>query len=76
MQLPENYGPEYRRGFAALFPHLAKTERVPLLPFLLEGVALDPKLNQADGIHPNAEGAQRVADTVWKALQPLLRASK
>jgi acyl-CoA thioesterase-1 len=73
MQVPENFGPEYRRGFAAVFPRLAKEERVPLLPFLLEGVALDPALNQADGIHPNEEGAKRVADTVWKALRPLLR---
>lgn len=73
MQLPENYGPAYRKAFASIFPRLAKAYRVPLLPFLLEGVALEPKLNQADGIHPNAEGAKRVADTVWKALQPLLQ---
>lgn len=73
MQMPENYGPDYRRGFAAIYPKLAKEEQVPLLPFLLEGVALDPALNQADGIHPNAEGARRVAETVWKALAPMLK---
>lgn len=73
MQLPENYGPSYRARFQAIFPRLAKAYRVAYLPFLLEGVALRPELNQADGIHPNAEGARKVADTVWKALEPLLR---
>jgi acyl-CoA thioesterase-1 len=73
MQMPENYGPEYRKAFAALFPKVAKEEGVPLLPFLLEGVALDPKLNQADGIHPNPEGAKRVAETVWGSLHPMLK---
>lgn len=73
MQLPENYGPAYRKAFQAIFPRLAKAYRVAYLPFLLEGVAMRPELNQADGIHPNAEGARKVADTVWKALEPLLR---
>lgn len=72
MQMPENLGPEYRRGFAALYPRLAKEEGAHLIPFLLEGVALDPALNQADGIHPNAEGARKVAGTVWQGLSPLL----
>ena len=72
LQLPENYGPEYRAAFARIFPRLAKEYRVPLLPFLLEGVAMDPRLNQADGIHPNAEGARIVADHAWAALEPLL----
>jgi len=73
MQMPENLGPDYRRGFEALYPRVAREEGAVLLPFLLEGVALDPKLNQADGIHPNAEGARVVAGTVWKALDPLVR---
>ena len=73
MQLPENYGPSYRARFQAIFPRLARAYRVAYLPFLLEGVAMRPELNQADGIHPNAEGARKVADTVWKALEPLLR---
>ena len=73
IQLPENYGPDYRNGFARIFPRLAKEYHVPLLPFLLEGVAMEPKLNQPDGIHPNAEGARRVADHVWAALDPVLR---
>lgn len=75
IQLPENYGPEYRIAFARIFPRLAKDYRVPLLPFLLEGVAMDPRLNQPDGIHPTAEGARRVADHVWIALEPVLRAT-
>ena len=70
--LPENYGPEYRAAFRGLFPRLAKEYRLPFLPFLLEGVAMDPGLNQEDGIHPNAEGARRVAGNVWKLLEPEL----
>lgn len=73
VQLPENYGPDYRSAFARIFPRLAKEYRVPLLPFILEGVAMDPRLNQADGIHPNAEGARIVADHVWATLEPTLR---
>ncbi len=73
MQMPENLGPDYRKGFAALFPRIAKEEGATLIPFLLEGVALDPSLNQADGIHPNESGAGKVAETVWGGLEPLLR---
>ncbi len=71
--LPENYGSAYRNAFRAVFPRLAKQYRVPFLPFLLEGVALRPQLNQEDGIHPNAAGARVVADHVWKVLEPELR---
>jgi acyl-CoA thioesterase-1 len=74
IQLPENYGPEYRTAFARIFPRLAKEYQVPLLPFLLEGVAMEPRLNQPDGIHPNAEGARQVADHVWGTLNPVLLA--
>jgi acyl-CoA thioesterase-1 len=73
MQLPENLGPDYRARFTAIYPRLAREHRVPLLPFLLEGVAMDPALNQPDGIHPNAEGHRRAAGTVWKALDPVLK---
>lgn len=73
IQLPENYGGVYRTDFARIFPRLAKDYRISLLPFLLEGVAMDPHLNQADGIHPNARGAQRVAENVWVALNPVLQ---
>lgn len=71
--LPENYGADYREAFRTLFPRLAKEYRLPFLPFLLEGVAMRPELNQEDGIHPNAKGASRVADRVWKLLEPELR---
>ncbi len=73
IQLPENYGSAYRTAFARIYPRLAQEYHIPLLPFLLDGVAMDPSLNQADGIHPNAEGARRVADHVWTALDPLLQ---
>jgi acyl-CoA thioesterase-1 len=72
MQLPTNMGPEYTRAFAAIYPEVAKEARVPLIPFLLDRVGGIPSLNQADGIHPTAEGHRIVADTVWLALQPLL----
>ena len=72
--LPENYGRDYREAFRSLFPRLAKEFRTPFLPFLLEGVAMQPGLNQEDGIHPNAEGTRRVADRVWKILTPELAA--
>ena len=70
--LPENYGRDYREAFRALFPRLAREYRTGFLPFLLEGVAMDPSLNQDDGIHPNAAGARRVADHVWQVLAPEL----
>ncbi len=71
--LPENYGPDHRKRFDAIFPRVARDLKVPLLPFLLEGVAMDPKLNQADGIHPNPEGQRRVADHVWTFLRPYVK---
>lgn len=73
MQIPPNYGPEYTREFAALFPALAEEHDVALVPFLLEGVAADPDLNLPDGIHPNARGAKRVAQNVLEVLLPVLR---
>jgi len=72
MQIPPNMGPDYTAAFRELFPSLAEEFKVPLIPFLLEGVAGDIKLNQRDGIHPTAEGQAIVAETVWKSLQPLL----
>jgi acyl-CoA thioesterase-1 len=73
MLIPPNYGPEYTRAFRELFPELARTFRLPLIPFLLEGVAGNPNLNQADGIHPTAEGYDIISESVWKVLRPLLR---
>ncbi|HEX2440873.1 MAG TPA: arylesterase [Methylomirabilota bacterium] len=73
MRLPPNYGDRYADEFAEAFRMVARRTSVAFLPFLLEGVAGVPALNQADGIHPNAAGQRRVAEHVWTALQPLLR---
>jgi acyl-CoA thioesterase-1 len=72
MLVPPNMGPEYTSAFAQVFPDLAAQYELAFLPFLLEGVAAMPELNQADGIHPNLEGEKIVADTVYDFLQPLL----
>lgn len=73
MRVPPNYGARYSERFAAIFPALAKQFAIPCVPFLLEAVASNPKLNLGDGIHPNAAGHAVVAETVWKALEPVLR---
>ena len=73
MHVPPNYGPEYARAFAGVFLDVAQTTRVALAPFLLDGVAGDPHLNQPDGIHPTAEGQRIIADKLWLHLKPLLR---
>jgi acyl-CoA thioesterase I len=70
MEAPPNYGPEYTSAFRETYKDLASRYKVTLIPFLLQGVAGDPALNQSDGIHPNARGAQIVADLVWAALEP------
>ena len=72
MKAAPNLGPQYQKSFEALYSALAATRKVPLLPFLLEGVAAEPSLNQPDGIHPNARGHQALARTVLRALLPLL----
>jgi acyl-CoA thioesterase-1 len=76
MRLPPNYGGAYVDGFHAIFGDLAKRYDLPLVPFLLEGVALDAALMQADGIHPTAAAQPRLLDNVWPVLKPLLRAPK
>lgn len=73
MKLPPNYGPEYTAEFEAAFRAVAKKEKVPLLPFLLEPIALDPAVYQPDRLHPTAEAQPRILDHVWPALKPLLR---
>jgi len=75
MEAPPNNGPDYTARFRRVYPELARAYDIPLIPFLLEGVAGESSLNQADGIHPNPEGARRVADTVWQALQPVVERS-
>jgi acyl-CoA thioesterase-1 len=72
MRLPTNFGRERSDAFAAVFAEVARDKDVPLLPFLLEGVGGVPELNQADGIHPNAEGQRRVAETMHAFLAGLL----
>ncbi len=72
MRLPPNFGPEYVGAFEAVYPKLAAELHAPLLPFLLEGVAADPALNQDDGIHPNEAGNRIVARTVADFVEPLL----
>lgn len=72
MKMPANLGPDYVEAFARVFPDLAAKNHAALVPFLLAGVAGDPNLNQADGIHPTPEGHKIVADNVWKVLKPIL----
>jgi acyl-CoA thioesterase-1 len=72
MKIPPSYGDDYARGFEAIFGRLASRHGVPLMPFLLEGVAAVPDLNQPDGIHPNAEGHRRVATHVTPYLAAML----
>ncbi len=72
IELPINYGPQYRDGLRAMYRDLAREFNVPLVPFLLEGIALDPDLMQDDGLHPKAEAEPKVLDNVWPVLEPVL----
>ena len=72
MRIPPNYGPRYTREFHALYGELAKKYGVALVPFFLDGVALDDALMQDDGIHPNAAAQPRLLEQVWPKLEPLL----
>jgi acyl-CoA thioesterase-1 len=71
METLTNYGEDYRERFRSIYPELAKKNGAALVPFLLGGVAGIPSLN-VDDVHPNAEGHKIVAETVWRALRPLL----
>ncbi|MFN2397786.1 MAG: arylesterase [Gemmatimonadaceae bacterium] len=73
MEAPPNMGSRYTEDFRAVYPELASEFGASLVPFLLDGVAGVTRFNQADGIHPNEEGAEIVAEAVWRALFPQLR---
>lgn len=73
MLVPPNMGREYSSKFRTLFLELAKKNEAALVPFLLEGVGGNPKLNLPDGIHPTAEGHRIVARNVWQVLKPVLQ---
>lgn len=72
MKIPPNYGEDYSRQFEAVFTQLKKEYKLPLIPFLLEGVAAKKELTQPDGLHPLGAGYKVVADLVWETLQPML----
>ncbi|MBI4885463.1 MAG: arylesterase [Acidobacteria bacterium] len=72
MEAPPNYGPAYTSEFRRAFRDLADARDVIFVPFFLDGVAGNPALNNADGIHPNAAGARIVERTIWRALEPVL----
>jgi len=76
LRLPPNYGERYTSGFAGMYQTLAERHHVALLPFLLEHVALDARLMQSDGLHPNAQGQPLLLDNVWPRLLPLLRSAE
>jgi acyl-CoA thioesterase-1 len=73
MRMPVNYGPQYAEQFHALYRELAKQLQVPLVGFFLDGVALDEKLMQEDGIHPNAAAQPRLLDNIWPTLARMLK---
>lgn len=75
MKATANLGSEYRKRFDAIYPRVAQREKIPLLPFLLEGVAMKAELNQPDGIHPNSRGQEILAERTAKFLLPLLKRS-
>lgn len=72
MEAPPNFGTTYTRSFRSIYADIARKENVPLLPFLLDGVAGIARLNQADGVHPNVAGERIVADNLWKSLKPIV----
>lgn len=72
MRAPRNLGADYVAAFDSIYPRLAKEHSVPLYPFFLEAVALDPALNQPDGLHPNAAGVERIVEGILPTLVPIL----
>lgn len=76
IRLPANYGPDFVNAFHQVYYDVSEAESVPLVPFFLEGVALDRALMQGDGIHPNDKAQPILRDNVWSMLQPLLAESE
>lgn len=72
IMIPPNYGIDYAAGFRDVYPAIAKQDKVPLVPFLLAGVADHPELFQADQLHPTAAAQPRILDNVWRTLEPVL----
>lgn len=70
--IPPNYGQRYTRSFHESYAQLAHSNNVVLVPFMLEGIATDPNMFQADGLHPTAEAQTHITDTIWPILEPLL----
>src|SRR3982751_609387 len=73
MKVPPNYGRAYGQRFESIYPELARSNGAVLVPFLLEGVGGVRGLNQPDGVHPTVEGQRKMAETVWRVLEPVLR---
>jgi acyl-CoA thioesterase I len=72
MRIPPNYGPQYTSQFEAVYGDLASADRLPLVPFLMDHIALQPDLMQGDDIHPNVKGQPILLDNVWPVLKPML----
>src|SRR5262249_15731508 len=76
IRIPPNYGPRYANEFAGVYPEIAKQFQLPLIPFLLDKVALNPALMQGDGLHPTERGEPQVLETVWQGLELLLKKNR
>ena len=68
MLAPTSHGTNYKKKFDQIYPELSKKYNLPLIPFLLEGVALNPELNQSDGIHPNEKGTLVISETIKRSI--------
>ena len=76
MRMVQNLGAQYTREFARIYPAVAASQNVILIPFFLEGVAGDPELNQPDGIHPTAEGYRRIVEHIYPYVEEAIRISR
>ena len=75
MQAPSNWGEQYQQAFNGIYPELAEAHGIPLYPFVLDGVALDPKLNQPDGLHPNERGVAIIVEHIAPYVARLMGGS-